>query len=112
MESTRAIDALGALAQETRLAVFRLLVAAGPDGMAAGDVATALNVAPGTLSFHLKELSRADLVLSRRQGRQIFYAADYAGMRALLTYLMHDCCGGRVELRGPLPETTAAEAGQ
>jgi len=93
MESNEAITALGALAQDTRLAVFRHLVKAGPAGTPAGSVASALGVAAPTLSFHLKELERAGLVTQRRESRNIIYAADYAGMRALLLYLTKDCCG-------------------
>jgi len=98
MESKTAIGALAALAQETRLAVFRRLVAAGPDGESAGAIASALKVASPTLSFHLKELERAGLVAQRRDGRSVIYAAQYAGMRDLLGYLMADCCRGHPEI--------------
>jgi len=101
MELEHAVTALAALAHATRLEVFRRLVVAGPKGLAAGAVAEELAVAPATLSFHLKELSRAGLVRSRRQGRQIFYAVDFAGARGLFDYLMQDCCQGRIELCGP-----------
>ena len=94
MESRAAIAALSALAQDTRLAVFRHLVKVGPGGAPAGAIAEALAVAAPTLSFHLKELERAGLVTQRREGRNIIYAADYAGMRALLLYLTQDCCAG------------------
>ena len=98
MESIDALAALAALAHETRLAVFRRLVRAGPEGESAGVVAAALNVAAPTLSFHLKELERAGLVESRRESRNIIYAAAYPAMRALLNFLMKDCCAGRPEI--------------
>jgi len=92
MESTDAIRALGALAQDTRLGVFRLLVQQGPSGVAAGEVAEHLAIAPATLSFHLKELSHAGLVTSRQEGRFIFYAANFTAMNDLLAYLTENCC--------------------
>jgi len=98
MKSRDAIEALSALAQETRLAIFRLLVRQGPDGMAAGTIGERLDIPAPTLSFHLAQLSRAGLVGSRRDGRSILYAADYRGMNALLAYLTEDCCQGRPEL--------------
>lgn len=94
MQADDAITALSALAQDTRLAAFRRLVQAGPDGLAAGDLARALDVAPATLSFHLKELAHAGLVASRRDGRSIIYAPNFAGMNALVAYLMENCCAG------------------
>lgn len=98
MESRNAVTALGALAQETRLAIFRLLVREGPDGAPAGSIAEQLGIPAPTLSFHLAQLSKAGLVLSRRDGRSIIYAANYGGMAALLTYLSEDCCQGRPEI--------------
>ncbi|HXJ01163.1 MAG TPA: metalloregulator ArsR/SmtB family transcription factor [Micropepsaceae bacterium] len=98
MKPTQAVAALSALSQETRLAVFRHLVGAGPQGKPAGLIATRLKVPPPTLSFHLKELEHAGLITQRRDGRSIIYAANYAAMRALLSYLMEDCCGGRPEI--------------
>jgi ArsR family transcriptional regulator len=98
MESTHAIAALAALSQDTRLAVFRHLVGKGPDGQTAGGIASALKVPAPTLSFHLKELEHAGLVGQRRAGRNIIYTADFAAMKALLAYLMEDCCGGRPEI--------------
>ena len=100
MEANAAIEALGALAQESRLAVFRLLIQQGPDGMPAGHVAEALGIPPATLSFHLAQLGHAGLVLSRRDGRRIIYSADYAGIRELIAFLTEKCCqpaprGGR-----------------
>lgn len=99
MKITMALPALSALAQETRLAAFRLLVRRGPEGMAAGAIARRLNVAPSTLSAHLAQLERARLITSRREQRQIIYSADYAGTRRLLDFLMEDCCAGLSELR-------------
>ena len=92
MESKAAVAALAALAQATRLQVFRCLVEAGPHGLAAGELANRLGVAPATLSFHLKELSHAALVESRQDGRYIFYSANYAAMNGLLAYLTENCC--------------------
>ena len=101
MKAPDAIVALAALAQESRLAVFRLLVRAGPEGVAAGAIAEDLGVAPATLSFHLKELSRAGLVTARPDGRFIRYAANFATMGDLLQFLTEDCCAGRPELCRP-----------
>ena len=98
METKDALAALSALAQETRLEVFRLLVRAGPTGLAAGAVAELIGVQPATLSFHLRELERAGLLTARRESRQIFYAPDFRGMRALLAFLTEDCCGGHPEI--------------
>ncbi len=89
-----AVTALAALAQDTRLAAFRLLVAAGPDGLAAGVIATRLRVAPATLSFHLKELANAGLVVARQEGRFVYYAAEFDEMNALLAFLTQNCCAG------------------
>ena len=104
MEVKSAIDALAALAQESRLAVFRLLVREGPDGLPAGTIAERLTIPAPTLSFHLNQLSAAGLVISRREGRSIIYAANYAGMRDLLDFLVEDCCQGRPELCAPALE--------
>ncbi len=92
MKTNEAVRALAALAQETRLAVFRLLVQQGPSGLAAGEIATALSLSPATLSFHLKELSHAGLVAARQQSRFIFYSANYAAMNGLLAFLTENCC--------------------
>jgi DNA-binding transcriptional ArsR family regulator len=93
MDEKRAIAALGALAQETRLALFRLLVTAGPEGMAAGAIAERLRLPPSSLSFHLAQLVHARLITQRRLGRQLIYAAEYRAMNALLAYLTENCCG-------------------
>ena len=95
MESTAAVRALGALAQDSRLAVFRLLVQAGPDGMAASDIAERVGIPANTLSFHLKTLSHADLVHARQEGRFIYYSTNYEQMNALLGFLTENCCGGQ-----------------
>lgn len=93
-----AVDALGALAHETRLAVFRMLVKAGPAGMIAGSIAEQCAVPPSTMSHHLATLERAGLVQSTRESRLIRYRADFAGMRRLMTFLMQDCCQGMPEM--------------
>lgn len=92
MNAPTAVARLASLAQESRLAVFRLLVQRGPEGLAAGEIATRLRIAPATLSFHLKELSRAGLLKSRQEGRFIYYAPDFKAMRALVSYLTENCC--------------------
>lgn len=102
MVTKDAVQQLAALAQETRLEVFRLLVQAGPDGLPAGAIAEQVGVPPSTLSFHLKELDHAGLVRFWRVQRQIFYAAEYERMRELLTHLTEHCCGGRPEICGGL----------
>src|SRR5574343_1370415 len=95
MESTTAVAALGALAHQTRLQIFRLLVRAGAGGMAVGRIAEAQGVeANGRLTFHLKELVAAGLASSRQEGRFVYYSTDYAAMNELLRYLTEDCCGG------------------
>ena len=93
MDSTIAIDSLAALAQQSRLAIFRLLVETGPAGLAVGDIGADLDVAPATLSFHLKELANAGLIVARQQGRFIYYSADFGSMNALVGYLTENCCG-------------------
>jgi len=97
MEKTSAVVALAALAQENRLDVFRLLVEAGPDGMPAGEISDALDLAPNTLSFHFDRLRTAGLVTVRREGRSMIYAARFETMDALLRYLTDHCCGGAPE---------------
>jgi ArsR family transcriptional regulator len=95
MEKLAAVTGLSALAQENRLDVFRLLVQAGPAGMAAGEVAEALDLAPNTLTFHFDRLRMAGLVTVRREGRSMIYAAQYDAMNELLGYLTENCCQGR-----------------
>jgi len=114
MEMKQAIEALGALAQETRLAVFRLLVGAGREGLAAGAIAERLRAPNSTLSFHLAYLSRAGLVVSRRESRSIIYSINFDGMRTLLDFLTHDCCAGRPEMCGlpALPKAYGRVAGR
>jgi DNA-binding transcriptional ArsR family regulator len=102
MESVEAVLALTALAQPTRLDVFRLLVKHEPGGLAAGDVARELAVPHNTLSAHLSVLARAGLVSSERQGRSIIYRAEIGALRSMMLYLAKDCCGGRPELCAPL----------
>lgn len=102
MENSRAADIFAALAQENRLKVFRLLVRAGPEGMAAGDIARRLKVPHNTLSAQLAILHRAGLVVSRRAGRSIIYGPDFAGVRKLMAYLLQDCCQGRPSTCAPL----------
>lgn len=94
MDSISTVSALGALAQEHRLALFRLLVQAGENGMPAGAIAEALGVPNSSLSFHLAQLSKAGLVRQERQHRSIIYRADYAAMNDLVGYLMENCCAG------------------
>ncbi|GAB4116670.1 MAG: metalloregulator ArsR/SmtB family transcription factor [Sideroxydans sp.] len=94
MKSAQAVKALAALAQTTRLAIYRLLVRAGPEGMAAGEVAAKLKVSPANLSFHFKALSHAGLVESRQDGRFVYYAANFAVMNEMVDYLTENCCGG------------------
>lgn len=89
---TQALQSLGALAQETRLAVFRLLVEAGPEGMAAGEIAAELGLPPATLSFHLAQLANAGLVRGRQEGRFIYYAPDFGAMNDLVGFLTENCC--------------------
>ena len=98
MDQAHAVMALAALAQDTRLSVFRLLVRAGPDGMIAGAIAEHIGVPGSTMSHHLAALERAGLVISRRESRQIHYTANFEGMRGLLGFLMEDCCQGNPEL--------------
>jgi DNA-binding transcriptional ArsR family regulator len=102
MEKAQAVAALAALAQDNRLDVFRLLVQAGPEGMQAGAVASALDLPPNTLTFHFDRLRMAGLVTVRREGRSMIYTAAYEQMNALLAFLTENCCGGA-------PCTPAAE---
>ena len=95
MESSKAVESLSALAQHSRLEVYRLLVRAGPEGLAASEIAERVGIPSNTLSFHLKALSHAELVTARLEGRFIYYAANYEQMSALLAFLTENCCGGR-----------------
>jgi DNA-binding transcriptional ArsR family regulator len=101
MEKSNAVAALAALAQDSRLEVFRLLVQAGPEGMPAGQVAEALDLAPNTLTFHFDRLRLAGLVTVRREGRSMIYAARYDAMNALLGFLTDNCCQGAPEKCAP-----------
>jgi len=94
MEKIDAVSALAALAQESRLDIFRLLVQCGPDGIAAGQIGERLGLPPATLSFHLNHLRHAGLVTFRREGRSLIYAAEYPAMNGLVAYLTENCCGG------------------
>jgi ArsR family transcriptional regulator len=94
MKTTSVVNALAAIAQESRLLIHRTLVQAGPAGMAAGKISEITGIAPSSLSFHLKELTYADLVASRSEGRFVIYSANYKTMNQLLSYLTENCCGG------------------
>lgn len=107
MDSISTIKALDALAHETRLAAFRLLIKQGNHGMAAGDIAAHLNVRQNTMSANLAHLARADLVCAQRQGRSIIYRANYDALRGLLAFLMEDCCGGKPDICQPIIDEIA-----
>lgn len=107
MDVTDALEALSALSNETRLWVFRLLVRAGPAGMAAGEVADTLSSRQNTMSSHLKLLAQAGLISSRRHGRQVRYQANYETVQGLVLFLMEDCCQGRAEVCRPVAESLA-----
>ena len=110
MNSTKkVVAALGALGQETRLELFRLLVQRGPDGLPAGAISEALDIPPSSLTFHLKELTHAGLVSQRRLGRQLIYAADYTAMNTMMAYLTENCCGGNAALCAPQCKPPKAE---
>lgn len=102
MDEKNVIAALAALAQPTRLQTFRLLVACEPDGVPAGELARLAGVPQNTMSAHLSTLTQAGLVTGERQGRSILYRADLARFRAMMLYLLKDCCGGNAELCAPL----------
>lgn len=101
METNDAASIFGALAQPTRVEIFQRLVKQGPDGVSAGDLAAELAVPAPTLSFHLKELAANGLILSRKEGRSVIYAANYGGIRGLVEFLLADCCQGDPRLCGP-----------
>jgi ArsR family transcriptional regulator, arsenate/arsenite/antimonite-responsive transcriptional repressor len=110
MEKIDAVAGLGALAQENRLDVFRLLVQAGPEGLPAGEIADTLGIAPNTLTFHFDRLRMAGLVSVRREGRSMIYAARYETMNALLGYLTDNCCRGAPKKCAPAPRCEPAKA--
>jgi ArsR family transcriptional regulator, arsenate/arsenite/antimonite-responsive transcriptional repressor len=112
MKTPDALQALAALSHATRLEVFRLLVAQGAIGLPAGQIAERLEVAPSTLSPHLAQLERAGLVTSSRDERRIIYAVNIEGMRALLTYLTEECCGGHPEICGFAPREAGHDDGR
>jgi ArsR family transcriptional regulator, arsenate/arsenite/antimonite-responsive transcriptional repressor len=93
MDSSSVIEALAALAHENRLAIFRLLVQQGPEGLSAGTIAEGVGLTPSSLTFHVQQLTRAGLLSQRRDGRQLIYAADFGAMNALVDYLTENCCG-------------------
>ncbi len=101
MDEGQALDAFGALSQETRLQIVRLLVKAGREGMAAGAIGDVLGASSSKLSFHLSHLERAKLIQSRREARSVVYSAAYPALSALISFLMHDCCQGRPEVCAP-----------
>ncbi len=102
MDIKDAVDALEALAHESRLGVFRLLVQAGPEGLSAGEIADRLDARQNTMSSHLHKLHRAGIVMSQRDGRHIIYRADFDAVSQLILYLMQDCCGGNAKLCDPI----------
>lgn len=101
MDERQALSAFGALSQETRLRILRMLVVAGPGGMAAGMIAEEAEVSASNVSFHLKELEHAGLVTARRDSRSIIYSAEYDALTGLIRFLMEDCCSGRPEICAP-----------
>src|SRR5689334_3374661 len=107
METATALKRLSALSQGARLDVFRLLVKAGPEGVAAGDISRQLKIAPNTLSAQLLILANSGLIRARRDGRSIIYAVDFDAMSALLLFLTEDCCGGKPEICAPLAKSVA-----
>lgn len=102
MDTSQAIAAFSALSQETRLRILRMLVVAGPDGLAAGAIAEKAEVSPSNVSFHLKELERAGLASQRRESRSIIYSAAFGALSELIRFLMEDCCSGRPEICSPI----------
>ncbi|HYL33109.1 MAG TPA: metalloregulator ArsR/SmtB family transcription factor [Stellaceae bacterium] len=108
MKAENAVAALGAIAHDHRLAVYRMLVKRGPDGLPAGEIAARLELPPSSLTFHLQQLLRAGLVTQRRLGRQLIYAADYAAMNTLVAYLTENCCGNAI-LCAPTCQPAAAK---
>ncbi|MBF2713159.1 ArsR/SmtB family transcription factor [Agrobacterium vitis] len=107
MDQKQALSAFAALSQETRLLIVRMLVVAGPDGMAAGALAEKIDVSPSNISFHLKELEHSGLIAAQRQSRSIIYTANYAALGGLVLFLMEDCCSGHPEICAPSIELAA-----
>lgn len=107
MDERQALSAFGALSQETRLKIIRMLVVAGPDGLAAGNIAERVAVSPSNVSFHLKELERAGLVSQQREARSILYSASYEALGGLVRFLMEDCCAGNPEICAPALDVAA-----
>lgn len=107
MKDSTAVTAFGALAQETRLAIYRLLVEHGPNGMSAGAIAEMLGIPSATMSFHLAQLRGAGLITQRRESRSLIYAVDVAAMNQLIGFLTDRCCGGAPELCMPKPKRAA-----
>jgi DNA-binding transcriptional ArsR family regulator len=110
MDLTEAVAALGAVAHEHRLTIFRLLIEQGPEGLPAGAIAEKVGLPPSSLTFHLKHLARAGLLVSKRASRQIFYAADFAAMNALVGYLTENCCAAGGHACSTLCEPATAAA--
>lgn len=110
METKEVLAALAAIAQESRLAVYRLLVQAGPQGMAASKIAEQLDIAPSSLSFHLKELSHAGMIAGRQEGRFVIYSANFDTMNGLIAFLTENCCGGQSCAPGACCPTDTKEA--
>ena len=108
MENKAVVTALSAIAQDTRLAIYRLLVERGPEGLPAGRIAEALSLPDSSLSFHLAQLNRAGLIVQKRVSRQLIYSADFAAMNALVGYLTENCCGGNPGLCAPACEPTVS----
>lgn len=109
MDERQALASFGALSQETRLRILRLLVTAGPEGIPAGTIGEAMEVSASNISFHLKELERAGLVRSRRASRSIVYSAEYDALSGLIRFLMEDCCSGRPEICAPAMAAACCE---
>jgi DNA-binding transcriptional ArsR family regulator len=107
MDQRQALASFSALSQETRLQIVRLLVVAGPEGMAAGVLAEKAEVSPSNISFHLKELEHSGLIDARRQSRLIIYTANYEALGGLVRFLMEDCCSGHPEICAPAAEVAA-----
>lgn len=110
MDISTAVLNLAALAQESRLEIFRLLVQSGPEGLCVTDIGGHIGIAPATLSFHLKELNRAGLITSRKESRHIYYAPNFPTMNSLLAYLTENCCGGDPCATACAPQSTTKKS--